>query len=79
MDNMDSELERIAKKESVRAEKLGKRIKEGSVVVVKSAERDIDPLAIGYGLRTKVNANIGVSPTASSMEEEIKKVNAAVF
>jgi len=75
---MNPELERIAKKEGVRKEKLEKRTMEGSVVIVKNANREIEPLVIGSGLRTRVNANIGVSPTASTMEDEIKKADVAI-
>lgn len=36
------------------------------------------PLAIGEGLRVKVNANIGTSPDSISVEREMEKLSAAV-
>ncbi len=35
-------------------------------------------LAIGEGLRTKVNANIGTSGPCASLDDEMEKLNAAV-
>ena len=38
----------------------------------------IAPLAIGKGLRTKVNANVGTSGDHNNIEEELEKVRVAI-
>jgi len=40
--------------------------------------RNIAPLAIGKGLRAKVNANVGTSVDHNNIEEELEKVRAAI-
>jgi phosphomethylpyrimidine synthase len=40
--------------------------------------RELSPVAIGQGLRVKVNANIGTSPDACSLEAELEKLQAAI-
>jgi phosphomethylpyrimidine synthase len=38
----------------------------------------LEPMAIGLAARVKINANIGSSPTSSSLEEEVDKLRLAV-
>ena len=38
----------------------------------------LDPMAIGRGTKTKINANMGASPVSSGTEEEIEKLDWAV-
>ncbi len=68
----------IAKKEGIREQKLEKRIKDGSVVLVKNSNRNIEPLAIGEGVHTKINANIGTSPGLVDVDYELEKAKIAV-
>ncbi|MFC1649978.1 phosphomethylpyrimidine synthase ThiC [Candidatus Latescibacterota bacterium] len=53
-------------------------IASGEITLCNSSVRNIDPVAIGRGLRIKVNANIGTSSDASSIDEEIEKALYAV-
>lgn len=63
----------------VRREKAtGADLARGRVIMVRSRKHRIRPLAIGRGLCTKVNANIGTSPDFASLKREILKLNAAV-
>ena len=71
-------LGRIAKREGISEEKLKRRIDKGSIVVVKNSEREIEPLAIGQGLRIKVNANIGTSPDIVDLRKELEKAWVAI-
>jgi len=48
------------------------------IAVLKNRRRPIKPVLVGKGLPTRVNANIGTSPEASSLEEELKKLEVAV-
>ncbi|MBD3388035.1 MAG: phosphomethylpyrimidine synthase ThiC [Candidatus Altiarchaeales archaeon] len=71
-------LDVISEREDVPRERLSKAVDGGSLVLVKNARRDIDPLAIGEGVATKVNANIGFSPGELSVELELEKARVAV-
>jgi phosphomethylpyrimidine synthase len=53
-------MKRIAKEEGVDNKLILRLIKEGKVVIPLNKEHNVrKPCGIGYGLRTKVNANIG--------------------
>ena len=73
-----SDIGRVAKAEGVAAEKLENSINRGRAVIVRSSKRDIAPLGIGEGLRTKVNANIGTSSAKADVGYELKKLKAAI-
>jgi len=68
----------LAQNEHIPAETIRAGIASGEISYATSAVRDIPPLAIGKGLRIKVNANIGTSSDASSVDEEIEKAQVAV-
>jgi phosphomethylpyrimidine synthase len=72
------EMRYIADKEGVDIEELVSNIKAGRTIILKNNRKDIKPVGIGKGLCTKVNANIGVSPDASTLEEELKKLEIAI-
>lgn len=72
------ELKKIALKEGIEYNKLKNNIENGSVVLIKNRLRNIEPLALGKGLSTKVNANIGTSPDYANLKEELKKLDAAI-
>ena len=73
------EMEQAAAAENVSAEKLRQLIASGRAVIPKNRKRRFDQiLAIGEGLRTKVNANIGTSGPCCGVEQEIEKLEVAV-
>ena len=73
------DLVRAAKEEGIPPEKLGELVATGRAVLPKNRKRKgIRPVAIGEGLRVKVNANIGSSRDRADIELEIAKVRAAV-
>jgi len=72
------EIKRAASKEGISAEQLASDIAQGLSVIAKNSLRDIEPVAIGRGLRTKVNANIGTSKDKVSFEEEKEKLSLLV-
>src|SRR6056297_584745 len=72
------EMRQVAQSENVSPEDLCHRIAEGLVVIPKNTGRDFVPRAIGKGLSTKVNANIGTSPSHHDHGEELAKLDAAV-
>ncbi len=73
------EMEKAAAAENVSSEKMRELIASGRVVIPKNKEHQFTQiLAIGEGLRTKVNTNIGTSAPCSGPEEEIEKLDVAV-
>lgn len=65
----------IAKKEGVNPHDLLKNIKNGSLVILKNSSRQLkDPCAVGRGVSTKVNANIGTSTDKFKIKDELKKL-----
>lgn len=68
----------VAKDEGVDPRKLERAVAEGRAVIVKSAQRDVKPLGIGEGLRTKVNVNLGTSPSRTDLGGELEKLRVAI-
>jgi phosphomethylpyrimidine synthase len=75
---MPLNLQKVAQTETIPVSTLKRGLKNGSIVIVKNKKHRITPLAIGAGLRTKVNANIGTSPDVFSLKDELKKLSSAV-
>jgi phosphomethylpyrimidine synthase len=68
-------IKRVARLEGVSAKVILKGLKKGSIVIPANKLRYIKkPCAIGNGLRTKINANIGTSPSRNKISEELKKL-----
>lgn len=73
------EMKRVAEKEGLDPEILRQRVAQGTVVIPANQNHtNLDPCGIGQGLRTKVNANIGTSTAYPDIEEELKKLEAAL-
>lgn len=68
----------IARREGVPGAQLAADWQAGRVVILRAKGRRIKPLAVGRGLRVKVNANIGTSPDSSNRQHELAKLAAAV-
>ena len=76
---VSSEMSQTAEAEGVSAEFIRKGVAKGRIVIPKNNKHPIQkPCAIGQGLRTKVNANIGTSKDFSSVAAEIKKMRASI-
>ncbi|HYB19453.1 MAG TPA: phosphomethylpyrimidine synthase ThiC [Thermodesulfobacteriota bacterium] len=72
-------MKKCASAEDVSAEIIRRGLAEGTMVITQNVKHsNIPPLAIGKGLRTKVNANVGTSVDHNNIEEELEKVRAAV-
>lgn len=78
------EMKYVAKKEGIDVNILKERIAKGQIVILANTNSkgvrlsNFNPVGIGYGLRTKVNANIGTSPVKSNLKNELKKLEAAI-
>lgn len=67
-------IDSVISTERISKELLIERLLKGEIVIVKNRNRkNIRPLAIGKGLRTKINANIGSSRDIEDVDIEIKK------
>lgn len=75
---MPSLLQTVAKREGVSIQFLKRGIKQGSIVLIKNRKHRIAPLAIGKGLSTKVNANIGTSPDLADLRIELRKLAVSI-
>jgi len=73
------EMEMVAETERVTPEFIRSGIAEGNIVITQNKKRNnIEPLAIGGGLRTKINANIGTSGDKVDVDVELKKLKVAI-
>ncbi|MBU2226793.1 MAG: phosphomethylpyrimidine synthase ThiC [Proteobacteria bacterium] len=76
---ISEEMKICAEKEGVFPEFIRKGVAEGNIVVVRNNRHTaISPVAIGKGLRTKVNANIGTSGDHADLAVELEKVRVSV-
>ncbi len=72
------EIKKVAETEGMDAEKLASHIASGITVITRNINHHIEPLGVGRGLKTKVNANIGTSKDHVSIDEELEKLAALV-
>jgi len=73
------EMKHCADVEKVSPEFIRQGVVDGTIVVVRNMKHTgCAPVAIGRGLRTKINANIGTSQDHHDMEFELKKVRICV-
>jgi phosphomethylpyrimidine synthase len=69
------EMARVAEREELDAELIRDEVARGRMIIPANVEHEgLDPMAIGLKARVKVNANIGSSPTSSSIAEEVEKL-----
>ncbi|HBR17754.1 MAG: phosphomethylpyrimidine synthase [Deltaproteobacteria bacterium RIFCSPLOWO2_12_FULL_43_16] len=74
-----NEMKQSALKEGVEPNYIRSSVVDGVVIITKNKRhKSIEPLAIGRGLRTKINANIGSSQDRVSLKGELEKLHAAV-
>lgn len=78
LNKVSAEMRYISKKENIPLEVLKGRIKGGSVVILKNIKRDVLPCAVGKGLTTKVNANLGTSRDRINLKLELRKLRSAI-
>lgn len=72
MDNViTSEMKQVARMENIDDAVLQEQIKRGSIIIM--LRNGYSPVAIGKGLATKVNVNLGTSPSVIEPEAEIEK------
>lgn len=73
------EMEAAAEMEGISPEILREGIAKGEIVLPCNIHhKGIRPIAVGKGLSTKVNANIGTSDAYPELEKELEKLKAAI-
>jgi phosphomethylpyrimidine synthase len=74
-----ADMQACAAKEGASAEHIRAGIASGVIALAKNNRRHgLVPLAVGKGLRTKINANIGTSRDRLDVEQELAKLHLAV-
>ena len=69
----------VAKKENLPVSLIIEEVARGRMIIPANINHtNLEPMAIGIASKCKVNANIGASPNASDIGEEIKKLELAV-
>ncbi len=75
----ESIIKKIAEDERVPWEFIQQGLEQGTIVIPMNKNRRLlKPCAVGKGLRTKVNANIGTSQDTAQLSIELEKMKAAV-
>jgi len=72
------EMRYVAAVEGTDPESLRARIAAGVAIIPKNVHHDFNPIGVGQGLSTKVNANIGTSGHHQQLHEEVEKLKVAV-
>jgi phosphomethylpyrimidine synthase len=73
------EIEKLAKKESVSPDYLIQNIESGRIVILKNKNHHkCEPVALGKGLKTKINVNLGTSPDFVNYELELEKLKLSI-
>ncbi len=73
------EMKKAALLEGIAPEELRKKIALGEAVLPCNINhKEIKPIAVGKGLSTKVNANIGTSDAYPDLENEMEKLHTAI-
>ena len=67
----------VARREGVDEGKLARRIAEGRAILIRSVKLPDRVAAVGLGLSTKVNVNIGTSSEVVDLNAELEKVRIA--
>lgn len=71
-------MKQVAKSEGYTPEEIREKVASGKVVIPINNNRNFEAVGIGEGLKTKVNANIGTSPSRHCMSSELVKLKTAV-
>jgi phosphomethylpyrimidine synthase len=74
-----AEMEAVAAREALSKEKLRNAVADGLVVIPANRNhKNLQPIGIGKGLKTKINANIGTSGDFTSLDDELRKLQIVI-
>jgi len=73
------EMAHVARRENLPESLVMEEVARGRMIIPANINHpNLEPMAIGIASKCKVNANIGASPNASDVSEELKKLELAV-
>ena len=73
------EMSFVAKRENLPESLIMEEVARGRLIIPANINHlNLEPMCIGIASKCKVNANIGASPNASNINEEVEKLNLAV-
>lgn len=72
------EMKAIAKEENVPEDFIRRGVANGRIIIPNNINREVKPVGIGEGLRTKVNATIGTSTDIVDLKMEEEKAKIAI-
>lgn len=73
------EMEIVSKEENIKKEELMELMAKGQIVIpANKNHKSLRAKAVGKGLKTKINVNLGISKDCPSFDEEMKKVRTAL-
>jgi phosphomethylpyrimidine synthase len=73
------EMKKVARKESMDEKVLMERIAKGTIALpANNHNSKLETEAVGEGLRTKINVNLGISKDAYDIEAELEKAKTAI-
>ena len=77
--HITEEMAYVAKKENLPSSLIMEEVARGRLIIPANINHlNLEPMCIGIASKCKVNANIGASPNASNIDEEVEKLNLAV-
>lgn len=71
---VSDEVKDVARREGVDEGKLARRIASGRAILIRNVKLPDKVSAVGLGLTTKVNVNIGTSSEVVSLEAELRRL-----
>jgi len=72
------EMQEVARIEDIDIQKIIRGLSEGRIVIPRNIKREATPCAVGEGLSTKINANVGSSSEMEDIDLEVEKALVAV-
>lgn len=76
--NITPEMKLVAESEGIDVQKIVRGLSEGRIIIPKNVEGNTKAIAIGKGLKTKINANVGSSSELEKVKWEVEKAKVAV-
>ena len=77
--HITEEMQYVSKKENLPPSLIMEEVARGRLIIPSNINHlNLEPMAIGIASKCKVNANIGASPNASKIDEEVEKLKLAV-
>lgn len=76
--NITDEMKIVAEDEALNVHKIVKGLAAGHIVIPSNIKGKSNPVGIGKGLKTKINANVGSSSELEKVKWEVEKAKTAV-